>query len=234
VDASRLTDIKPVAGKTNIALSSCMARQTGFRVARLNRWAPSSQTLRTETTDILRTNLSWSIRGTRTRHGLAMNTAPSSGEDSMAAPWCETDPYKTLHAHLQSETQGAALTVVIGYAFHDRLVNEALAAAVNANRQARVLVVDPGITRTVRRTGATHRDPPFEHLKLGLLECRWSGFTWLAGKFGDKRVAAALVREIEARFSPDGDMVARRTVFVIGIWLLPRRMPPGRPRSRRP
>jgi len=111
---------------------------------------------------------------------------------------CETDPYKTLHAHLQSETQGAALTVVIGYAFHDRLVNEALAAAVNANRQARVLVVDPGITRTVRRTGATHRDPPFEHLKLGLLECRWSGFTWLAGKFGDKRVAAALVREIEA------------------------------------
>src|SRR5258708_31772736 len=23
---------------------------------------------------------------------------------------CETDPYKTLHAHLQSETQGAALT----------------------------------------------------------------------------------------------------------------------------
>ncbi len=87
---------------------------------------------------------------------------------------------------------------MVGYAFHDRLVNEALATAVNANPQARVLVVDPGITRTVRRTGATHREPPFEHLKLGLLECRWSGFTWLEGKFGDKRVAAALVREIEA------------------------------------
>ena len=92
----------------------------------------------------------------------------------------------------------AELIVVIGYAFHDKLVNSELAAALDANERARVLVVDPGITRYVKRLGTTHQDAPFEFLKLGPLEFNWSRFIWLAGKFGDKRVATEMVRAITA------------------------------------
>ena len=54
----------------------------------------------------------------------------------------------------------------------------------------------------VKRSGTTHQDAPFEYLKLGPLEFRWSRFTWLEGKFGDKRVAAAVVQAITTAHRP--------------------------------
>jgi len=45
-------------------------------------------------------------------------------------------------------------------------------------------LVDPGITRYVKRTGSTHRDAPFEFLKLGPEDFRWSSFTWLSPPAG--------------------------------------------------
>lgn len=124
------------------------------------------------------------------------------GEEGLAAPWSEREPYKTLHAHLHDLMQRADLIVVIGYAFHDKLVNDELAAAVDNSEHTRVLVVDPGIKRYVKRSGTTHQDAPFEYLKLGPLEFRWSRFTWLEGKFGDKRVAAAVVQAITTAHRP--------------------------------
>ena len=84
----------------------------------------------------------------------------------MFEPWAEREPYKTLHAHLHELLPKAHRIVIIGYAFHDKIVNAALAAALDANVQLRVLVVDPGIPRYVKRTDTRHRDAPFEFLKL--------------------------------------------------------------------
>jgi hypothetical protein len=114
-------------------------------------------------------------------------------------PWAEREPYKTLHAHLHTLLPKAHRIVIIGYAFHDKIINAALGAALDANARLQVLVVDPGIPRYVKRTDTSHRDPPFEFLKLaGEHEFPWSRFTWLEGRFGEKAIADAMVTWVTA------------------------------------
>jgi hypothetical protein len=112
-------------------------------------------------------------------------------------PWGEREPYKTLQAHLHDLLGRAHRAVIIGYAFHDKIVNAELSAALDVNTRAQVLVVDPGITRTVKRTKSTHQEPPFEFLQLaGEPTFPWSRFTWLKGRFGERAVADAIVKWI--------------------------------------
>jgi hypothetical protein len=117
----------------------------------------------------------------------------------MFGPWAEREPYKTLNAHLHQPLPKADRIVIIGYAFHHKIVKAELAAALDANQDAQVLVADPGITRHVKRTNTTRQEPPFEFLKLGgEPEFPWSRFTWLEGRFGNKPVADAMVKWIAA------------------------------------
>src|ERR1039457_5767871 len=130
-------------------------------------------------------------------------------------PWAEREPYKTLHRYLHNFTQRAKVIVIIGYAFGDKLVNAELAAAVNKRAETRVVVVDPGIKRYIKRTDSSHWvvvdpgskryikrtdsshwDAPFESLKFGPDDYRWSAFEWIRGNFGDKKVADKLVKTI--------------------------------------
>jgi hypothetical protein len=198
-DSGRFADIKPEAGKTNIALFKLHGSTNwlpGGPVKSMGSFAPDTESgndgyppHQFEMIYPGHAHESWF--GDEYWGRLNDSAGP-------VEPWAEREPYKTLHAHLHDLMRQAELIVVIGYAFHDKLVNSELAAALDANERARVLVVDPGITRYVKRQGTTHQDAPFEFLKLGPLECNWSRFIWLAGKFGDKRVAAQLVRAITA------------------------------------
>lgn len=202
-NASRFSDIKPAAGKINIALFKLHGSTNwlpGGPVKSMGSFQPAAE----------------SGEDGHPPHQFEMIYPGHAHEvwfgdeywgrlnDSvgMYQPWTEMEPYKTLHAHLHEVTQRAELIVIIGYAFHDKLVNAELAAAVNINEHATVLVVDPGISHYVRKSGTTYADAPFEFLKLGPEEFRWSRFTWLEGKFGDKRVAAEVVRAITATSAP--------------------------------
>ena len=113
--------------------------------------------------------------------------------DGIVEPWAEREPYKTLHARLRDSLQRARRIVIIGYAFHDKMVNAELAAALEMKKDAEVLVVDPGIKRYVKRTNSTYQEPPFEYLKFGEPSFPWSRFVWLEGKFGEKRIADAII-----------------------------------------
>jgi hypothetical protein len=105
----------------------------------------------------------------------------ASDPHGMRWPWLEEDPYKTLYAHLHQATRRAKVIVVIGYAFHDKLVNQEIT---KASRHAKVIVVDPGIERYDKRTDSTRTDPPFEWLKYNADGTRWSRFYFLDKKFG--------------------------------------------------
>ncbi len=114
----------------------------------------------------------------------------------MFGSWNEREPYKTLHAYFHEVARRAQLIVVIGYAFHDDRVNVEIVEAVNANERTRVLVVDPGITRYVKASGATHQEPPFHFLTFHPPESDWSRFDWLRGRFGDRQITTELVDAI--------------------------------------
>jgi hypothetical protein len=201
-DAGRFSNIKPASGKTNITLfklhgSTCWL--PGGPIKSLGSFGPEADygdggypPHRFEMVYPGHSHERWF----GDEYSSRLNE--SSG---VLEPWAEREPYKTLHGHLRESLHGAGLIVVIGYAFQDRLVNAELAAALETNERAGVLVVDPGIRRYVKSLDATHQDPPFEFLKLGELEFPWSRFTWLEGKFGDKRVSAKLIREFSAFLS---------------------------------
>lgn len=105
-------------------------------------------------------------------------------------PWLEQDPYKTLYAHLHQATRRAKVIVVIGYAFHDKVVNQEIT---KASRHAKVIVVDPGIERYDKRTDTTRTEPPFEWLKYSADGTRWSRFYCLDEKFGPPETAHMLL-----------------------------------------
>jgi hypothetical protein len=109
-------------------------------------------------------------------------------------PWLEQDPYKTLYAQLHQATRRAKVIVVIGYAFHDKLVNQEIT---RASRHAKVIVVDPGIERYDKRTDITRTDPPFEWLKYDADDTRWSRFYFLDEKFGPPSTAQMLLDGIQ-------------------------------------
>lgn len=109
----------------------------------------------------------------------------------------DREPYKTLHDRFRESVREAELVVVIGYAFHDERVNDELLTQVNRRRTLKVLVVDPGIERYVRRTDSTHTDPPFEWLKFTHHGTRWSQFYWFEGYFGTPEAADAILNGID-------------------------------------
>lgn len=198
-DAGRFSDINPVPGKTNVVL---------FKLHGSTNWLPGGPVKSmgsfqpdTESEDDGYPPHQFEMIYPGHAHESWFGDeywGRLNDSAGMFDPWTEREPYKTLHSHLHELTQRAELIVVIGYAFHDKRVNYELAAAVNTNERVRVLVVDPGIRRYLKSSETTHQDAPFEFLKLGPLDFRWSGFTWLAGKFGDKHVTAELIRAISA------------------------------------
>lgn len=135
----------------------------------------------------------------------------ASDPHGMQWPWLEQDPYKTLYAHLHQAARRAKVIVVIGYAFHDKLVNQEIS---KASRHAKVLVVDPGIERYVKATDSTHTDPPFEWLKFNADGTRWSRFYFLDEKFGPPETAQLLIGAVKGllqhRSSPRRKTVAPR------------------------
>ena len=94
--------------------------------------------------------------------------------DGGPPPWLGSEPFKTLHETFASAACNARLIVVIGYAFHDETVNRSLESALAANKQTKVLVVDPG-TR--------YSQAPFDWLKFALYEIDWSRFYWFQDRF---------------------------------------------------
>jgi hypothetical protein len=114
----------------------------------------------------------------------------ASDPHGMDWPWLEQDPYKTLYARLHQAARRAKVIVVIGYAFHDKLVNQEIT---RASRHAKVIVVDPGIERYDKRTGTTRIEPPFEWLKFNADGTRWSRFYFLDEKFGPPETTHALL-----------------------------------------
>jgi hypothetical protein len=117
---------------------------------------------------------------------------------SQAAPddspsWMNREPYETLYREFARWTKRARLIVIIGYAFGDKHVNEKIAAAMNAPRGPKVLVIDPG------RDGAQDSDywaPPFGALKFSELDWKWSQVHWLRGCFGAQGVTESLANAI--------------------------------------
>ena len=105
-------------------------------------------------------------------------------------PWLEQDPYKTIYAQLHQATRLAKVIIVIGYAFHDKLVNQEI---LKASRHAKILVVDPGIQRYNKATDSTHIDPPFEWLKFSEHGTPWSRFYFLDEKFGPEDTTQAII-----------------------------------------
>jgi hypothetical protein len=114
----------------------------------------------------------------------------ASDPHGMQWPWLEQDPYKTIYAQLHQAAKCAKVIVVIGYAFHDKLVNQEI---LKASRHAKILVVDPGIERYNKATDATHIDPPFEWLKLSEHGTPWSRFYFLDEKFGPEDTTQAII-----------------------------------------
>lgn len=94
--------------------------------------------------------------------------------DGSDPPWLDSDPFNALHLAFETASRRARLIVVIGYAFHDEVVNRHIESALAANKQTRVLVVDPG---------TQYQQAPFEWLKFGLYEMDWSRFYWLQSRF---------------------------------------------------
>jgi hypothetical protein len=105
-------------------------------------------------------------------------------------PWLEQDPYKTIYAHLHQAARRAKMIVIIGYAFHDKLVNQEI---LKASRHAKIIVVDPGIERYNKATNSTHTDPPFEWLKYSEHGRPWSRFFFLDEKFGPPETTQMLL-----------------------------------------
>jgi hypothetical protein len=116
--------------------------------------------------------------------------------DSMFTPWDQEEPYKTLHSYLNRAIGRAKLIVVIGYAFHDERVNGAIFRGLEGDTTLKVLVLDPGIRRSVRASGSTHFEAPFEYLKFGTSDVDWSRFYWLAAPFGEARTTSGLIKAI--------------------------------------
>lgn len=199
-DAARLSDIKSVRGKTNIALYKLHGSTNwlpGGPVKSMGSFAPDDEA---DENGYPPHQFEMIYPGHAHEQWFGDEYWGRLNDASgIYQPWAEREPYKTLHAHLHQMLPRAHRIVVIGYAFHDKIVNAELAVALAANKDAQVLVVDPGITRYVKRTDVTHQDPPFEFLKLGgEPEFPWSRFTWLEGRFGEKAVAGAIVRWIAA------------------------------------
>jgi hypothetical protein len=118
----------------------------------------------------------------------------ASDPHGMQWPWLEQEPYKTLYAQFHQAARRAKVIVVIGYAFHDKLVNQEIT---KASRHAKILVVDPGIERYDKRTDTTRTDPPFERLKFNADGTRWSRFYFLDEKFGPPETTQMLVGGIK-------------------------------------
>lgn len=201
-DADRFSKMEPEAGKINIAL---------FKLHGSTNWLPggpvksmgSFPAERESGDDSLPPHLFEMVYPGHA-HELWLGKESwghLNGSDGMFEPWNESDPYKTLHAHLHDLSRRVDLIVVIGYAFHDERVNSEIVEAVNTNDQTRVLVVDPGIERHVKASGTTHQEAPFQSLAFGPSQCNWSRFDWLMGRFGDNRVTTQLVRAISATAS---------------------------------
>ena len=119
-----------------------------------------------------------------------------SDTSGIFGPRIEDEPYQTLQRHLHQAARRAAVIVVIGYAFHDTRVNAAIFGALAANKRRRLLVVDPGVERYVRRTNTTHQEPPFEWLKYTLQDVPWSRVKWVEAKFGEPMVTSALLKNL--------------------------------------
>jgi hypothetical protein len=111
-------------------------------------------------------------------------------------PRIDGDLYSLLQAYLARAARTAAVIVVIGYAFHDRRVNAAPFEGLRANKRRRMLVIDPGIERYVRRTDTTHYEPPFEWLKFSLEDIPWSRVTWGQACFGEPETTTALLNNL--------------------------------------
>jgi hypothetical protein len=118
----------------------------------------------------------------------------ASDPHGMQWPWLGQDPYKTAYAQLHQSAKRAKVIVVIGYAFHDKLVNQEIT---KASRHAKVLVVDPGIKRYIKATDTTHTEPPFEWLKYNGDGTRWSRFYFLDEKFGPEATTQAITDAME-------------------------------------
>jgi hypothetical protein len=115
------------------------------------------------------------------------------------ASWETREPYKALHTHLQKLSRNVRVIVVIRYSFHDDGVNASLAEAVNADRETEVLVVDPGREYYVKRTDSITCDPSIGKLQVPSMDCRWSQFTWLRGRFGEKPTTSKMLQAITGR-----------------------------------
>ncbi|MGC2656976.1 MAG: hypothetical protein WA324_03290, partial [Bryobacteraceae bacterium] len=198
-DPSRFLNIDPEPGRTNIALFKLHGSTNwlpGGPVKSTGSFMPDSESQDSEYPPH-RFEMIYPGHAHERRFG-DESSEPLNDPSGLVFPWAGREPYKTLHGHLHDFTQRARLIVVIGYAFHDKLVNTELAAAVNNRTDVRVLVVDPGIKRYVKRTDRTHWDAPFEFLKFGPQDFCWSRFAWIKGKFGIKNIANKLVRVIDA------------------------------------
>jgi hypothetical protein len=138
----------------------------------------------------------------------------ASDPHGMQWPWLEQDPYKTLYAQFHQAARRAKVIVVIGYAFHDKLVNQEIT---KASRHAKIIVVDPGIERYDKATDSTHTDPPFEWLKFGDRDTRWSRFYFLDEKFGPPDTTQMLLDGmkglLQQRSSPRRRVAARRSTL---------------------
>ncbi len=121
-----------------------------------------------------------------------------SGAGGMFQSWVEREPYRTLYALLRDTLEDAQLLIVIGYSFHDKEVNQHVLGWVNADEARKVLVVDPGIERYIKRDDAKHWEPPFEALKSSESDTHWSRFVWLQGRFGDTSTSKKLIEVIRA------------------------------------
>ena len=114
----------------------------------------------------------------------------ASDPPGMQWPWLEEDPYKTLYAQFHQAARRAKVIVVIGYAFHDKLVNREITTA---SRHAKVVVVDPGIERYDKATDSRRTDPPFEWLKFTDRDTLWRRFYFLDEKFGPSATTQMLL-----------------------------------------
>ena len=131
-----------------------------------------------------------------------------------SGPGLSKTRYRTLYAQFHQAARRAKVIVVIGYAFHDKLVNQEIT---KATRHAKILVVDPGIERYDKAIGSTHTDPPFEWLKFGDRDTRWSRFYFLDDKFGPPETTEMLLDGmkglLQQRSSPRRKAVALRSTL---------------------
>ena len=127
--------------------------------------------------------------------------------NGMFEPWAERQPYKTLHAHLHQLLLKARRIVIIGYAFHDKIVNAELAAALDANQDAMCL----SSIRVYRNTLSGRIQP---------IRSRTSNFSNSEGGFNFRGRAlpswrgGSAMSPLQTRWrsgSPPGDMLGRRT-----------------------